>query len=124
MSLDSTLGAGVIGCLCATGLFGITSLQTFMYFNHCGPDSRVLKSSVAILFSLDTLHIITVAYTIYWYAVTNFGNLFALETIPWSFNAGMIITTTSDTIVRGLFTWRIWILSRKKRPLCVALRAC
>ncbi|KAI9574191.1 hypothetical protein HD554DRAFT_2045181 [Boletus coccyginus] len=40
----------------STGLYGITCMQTFFYYVHYPKDSLHMKSFVAALWALDTIH--------------------------------------------------------------------
>ncbi|KAG6861234.1 hypothetical protein C0995_002355 [Termitomyces sp. Mi166 len=51
--------------------------------------------------------------------VSNFGNLIALATPPWSLLAQIYVTVISDAIVRCIFGRRVW-LSTKSVSLLVA----
>ncbi|KAI0706348.1 hypothetical protein C8Q76DRAFT_786972 [Earliella scabrosa] len=121
MAVDQTLGAGFVGSLVASCLYGVTCLQTFIYFQQYASDHIRLKLIVSILLALDTAHIVIVGHTMYWYVITNFTNPSIVQEIPWSLCAGILIKTTSDSIVRSFFTYRVWILSKHNRPLCVPL---
>ncbi|EJF56530.1 hypothetical protein DICSQDRAFT_163870, partial [Dichomitus squalens LYAD-421 SS1] len=81
---DNTLGAGFVGCLFTATLYGVTCVQSFMFFQSSSQERKLLKYSVSCLFVLDTLHYILVAHTLYWYMVTNFTDPTVIERIPWS----------------------------------------
>ncbi|OCH90034.1 hypothetical protein OBBRIDRAFT_835316 [Obba rivulosa] len=95
-SLDSTLGAGLIGLVIAAALYGITNVQMYMYFKRYNEDSLFLKVMFAFLWILDTLHQILITQSIYTYAVTRFGNAAALEVPTWSFLVNVVVTGVSD----------------------------
>ncbi|KAI0788218.1 hypothetical protein C8Q74DRAFT_1446702 [Fomes fomentarius] len=63
----------------------------------------------------------SIAHTMYWYMVTNFTDSSALNGIPWSLATLILLTITSDTVVRSFFTYRVWILSGRNRTLCAIL---
>ena len=80
--------------------YGITNLQTFLYFRTFPDDKWWNKIGVFWLWYadpsrlhhilmvyprfLDTIHIILCVYMVYYYVVTEFGNPFALLTLNWS----------------------------------------
>ncbi|KAF8962346.1 hypothetical protein BDZ97DRAFT_1733137, partial [Flammula alnicola] len=109
-ALDSTLGAAFLGTLAAAIFYGLTSVQTFIYFQNCAGDGRFLKSWVFTLWILDTVHMAFTAHGVYFYLVTNFGNFEALAAPTWSILAGVYLTNISDIIVRSIFAKRISIL--------------
>ncbi|KAM5539780.1 hypothetical protein V8D89_006593 [Ganoderma adspersum] len=112
---DSTLGAGFIGCLFTAIMYGITCIQSFTFFQNSSKDRKVVQYAVACLLVLDTLHFIFVAATLYWYTVTHFAYPNVIQRIPWSIFGILLITPTSDGVVRCFFTYRIWILSHNNR---------
>ncbi|KAI0701745.1 hypothetical protein C8Q76DRAFT_756777 [Earliella scabrosa] len=118
-TLDNTLGAAFVGNIFAATLYGLTTLQTYTYYNRSGKDSRLLKSLVAILWILDTLHIVLISHTVYTYSVTHFGNQAELQKPTWSVVAHIVVTGVSDGIIRGIFCYRILILSNQNRILFI-----
>ncbi|CAA7266643.1 unnamed protein product [Cyclocybe aegerita] len=109
--LDETLGASFLGMLAAAILYGVTSVQTFLYFNDVGNrrDSCVLKATVAFLWILDTIHMAFTTHGLYFYLVTNFGKFEVLLYPTWSMLAGVYVTALSDLTVRAFFAKRVYI---------------
>ncbi|KAJ7929541.1 hypothetical protein B0H13DRAFT_1963955, partial [Mycena leptocephala] len=65
-------------------LFGVTCLQVYLYFTkHCSGDPVFLKTFVALLMALDTLHLALVSHSFYSTTVTNFGDYVGLGQAPW-----------------------------------------
>ncbi|KAI0746744.1 hypothetical protein C8Q80DRAFT_793006 [Daedaleopsis nitida] len=118
-TLDNTLGAAYVGNIFAATLYGLTTLQTYTYYNRSSKDSGLLKSLVAMLWILDTLHVVLICHTVYTYAVTHFGSLAALQKPTWSVVAQIVVTGVSDGIIRAVFCYRIYILSNQHRLLFV-----
>ncbi|KAF5319713.1 hypothetical protein D9619_008602 [Psilocybe cf. subviscida] len=118
--LNSTLGAALLGCLAAAIFYGVTSVQTLIYFQGELRDGWKFKSGIFALWVLDTTHMAFTAHAIYYYLIVNFGNLVALEAPIWHVTSGMqiniYITITSDLIVRGYFARRVSILCGRQRP--------
>ncbi|EMD32507.1 hypothetical protein CERSUDRAFT_99233 [Gelatoporia subvermispora B] len=112
-SLNSTLGAGLIGLVVAAIFFGITNVQMYMYYRRYSEDPLYLRVSFALLWILDTLHQILITQSIYTYAVTQFGNPAALGMPTWSFLVNVVVTGVSDASVRILFSLRLWRFSEK-----------
>ncbi|EIW55741.1 uncharacterized protein TRAVEDRAFT_50222 [Trametes versicolor FP-101664 SS1] len=113
LSLGNTIGAAFIGNILAACLYGLTTLQTYVYYGKSRKDSATMKSLVAFLWILDTVHLIMVTHTVYHYAITNFGDFLGVLKPTWSVLAQVIVTGVSDGIIRG-----IWILSDRNRVLC------
>jgi len=118
---DSTLGAGFIACLISTALYGVTCAQTFTFYQNYPHERRIVKWAVALLWTLDTGHVMLVAHAFYWFLVSHFLDPLIITQIPWSIWASGIFAPTSDAIVRCFFIYRIWILSKKKRWLAYPL---
>ncbi|KAL1944041.1 hypothetical protein VTO73DRAFT_3859 [Trametes versicolor] len=118
LSLGNTIGAVFIGNILAACLYGLTTLQTYVYYGKSRKDSATMKGLVAFLWILDTVHLIMVTHTVYHYAITNFGDFLGVLKPTWSVLAQVIVTGVSDGIIRGLFCYRIWILSDRNRVLC------
>ncbi|KAI0660103.1 hypothetical protein C8Q70DRAFT_1053340 [Cubamyces menziesii] len=121
MQLDTTLGATFLGFACTCILYGITSLQTWMYFNYNFKDDRTLRGSVFFLWILDTLHMLFLTLTMYRYVVTDFGNIPAIVKPTWSLVAMIVVVLISNLVVRAIFGMRILRLSggRWIIPACV-----
>jgi hypothetical protein len=94
---------------------GVTVVQCFIFYNSRRNDSAALKLLVALVLLMDTMHVVFVVHALYWYLVTNYGNLQSLESIPWSLTAVIMLSPTSDTLIRLFYTRRIWILSKRNK---------
>lgn len=119
--LGTSLGAGFLGNVSAAILYGITCVQTYLYFKRSQDDPFYLKASVSVLWVLDSLHLALITYSIYTYAVTNFGNPLILETPNRSVLAHVMVTGLSDVIVRGLYCQRVWRLSDRNKFVALAI---
>ncbi|KAI9068725.1 hypothetical protein FKP32DRAFT_1754257 [Trametes sanguinea] len=113
VSLDGTLGAAFLGHVVTTLLYGITSLQAFMYYRHNKTDGTKLKFSVFIIWILDSVHAGLITGAIYWYCITNFTNLFAVQRPIWPIPTMIIISNVSNSIVRCIFGYRLWKCERR-----------
>ncbi|KAK0477496.1 hypothetical protein EDD18DRAFT_1337885 [Armillaria luteobubalina] len=84
-SVDTTFGACYIGTIIAAILFGISNLQTVIYYKRYPNDWWVYRYSVAILWILDTLHVALSTHALYFYLITMFGDLIGgLESGLWT----------------------------------------
>lgn len=109
--LNSTLGAAFVGHFVTTIMFGITTMQTWIYFNKKHIDPGWLRSLVLFLWLLDAIHTALLTCAIYNDLIINFGNIIADVGIYWSIPALVIVTGVSNAIVRGVFAFRLWKLS-------------
>ncbi|KAF8889446.1 hypothetical protein CPB84DRAFT_1849393 [Gymnopilus junonius] len=116
--LDGTLGAAFLGCLAAAILYGVTSVQTFLYFQgHSSQDGLFFKIAIFGLWAVDTIHIAFTAHGMYYYLVTSFGMFEVLLAPTWSLLAGVYLTNISDIIVRCFFAMRVYLLCGRSRPI-------
>ncbi|KAM5537063.1 hypothetical protein V8D89_009209 [Ganoderma adspersum] len=121
VSIHNTLGAAFVGNIVAAALYGLTTLQTYTYYGRSGNDPRILKYLIGVLWIFDTLHVVLISHTVYIYAVTGFGQVLVLFDPTWSVLVAIILTGTSDGLVRAIFCYRIWILSGRNWFVCGAV---
>ncbi|KAF9033566.1 hypothetical protein BJ165DRAFT_753727 [Panaeolus papilionaceus] len=119
--LDGTLGAAFLGTLAAAILYGITSVQTFMYFHDYKEDGRTLKGMVLMLWILDTIHLGFTTHGLYHYLVTNFGNYGVLIGPTWTILSQVYITNISTITVRWFFARRVSVLCGRRYALGMIL---
>ncbi|KAF8158319.1 hypothetical protein B0H34DRAFT_797722 [Crassisporium funariophilum] len=110
-SLDTTYGAAFIGLIASAVLYGVTLLQTFLYFKQYPNDSWLIKLIVFVLWILDTAHLFLCTIAIYTYLVTNFSNEAALHKSTWSMNLQTDCNGLIGLIVECFFARRVWIMS-------------
>ncbi|KAL4251924.1 hypothetical protein ABKN59_002619 [Abortiporus biennis] len=121
IALDNTVGAVFIGMVVTATLYGITCVQLYMYYMHTGKRDRpAFRTFVAFLWVLDGAQLAFVAHLVYYFVVTNYFNPLALASAPWTGAAFSISSTISDVLVRCVFVYRVWKLSRSK-PLAFGL---
>ncbi|EMD31415.1 hypothetical protein CERSUDRAFT_119794 [Gelatoporia subvermispora B] len=114
LHFDNTLGAVFLGHFAVAVLFGITSLQTWQFFRNQSQDSQdtaMLKALVLLLWVLDCVHSALVTAAVYFYVVTNFGNIVVISKPHWTFSIVPVLTTIMTLIIRGIFAYRLWRLS-------------
>ncbi|KAI8976296.1 hypothetical protein BD414DRAFT_524569 [Trametes punicea] len=110
--LDDTLGAAFLGHFVTSILYGITTLQAFIYYRHNQTDGLMLRRSrCGLRRILDGLHAGLITGAIYWYCITNFTNLQAVQRPIWPIPTMIIISNISNSIVRCIFGYRLWRLS-------------
>ncbi|KAF7416322.1 hypothetical protein PC9H_002587 [Pleurotus ostreatus] len=83
LRLDNTLGALFLGNIGAAIFYGITSVQTYIYFKNCSRDSLSLRNSIWFLWVLDTVHLAFITHALYLYCVSNFANPAFLQGSIW-----------------------------------------
>ncbi|KAI0266351.1 hypothetical protein BC834DRAFT_969395 [Gloeopeniophorella convolvens] len=118
---DNTLGALLIGGLASGVLFGITCMQTYIYYER-NNDKWTLRAFVAALWAMDAFDFAITCHIVYFYVIKNFANPFALLGKPvWSLAVHVVITSVADFSVRIMFARRIWRLSNKNTILTAGI---
>ncbi|KAH9051560.1 hypothetical protein EDB83DRAFT_2521956 [Lactarius deliciosus] len=113
VDIRNTYGCSFIGMVISSMLFGITILQTWIYYWQYGNrDPKTLKLFIAVIFMMDTLHTILCVYSIYWYLVLNFGNVEVLGYNMWAMNFQILVSALVDCMVRLYYARRVYIVSR------------
>ncbi|KAI0651019.1 hypothetical protein C8Q79DRAFT_931003 [Trametes meyenii] len=108
--LNPTYGALFVGVLLSAVLFGVTMLQTFVYFQQYASDRAWRKLSVCWLWFLDALHLSLSAHFVYHYLVTDYDRPDALSQIVWSFKLRIVVDALVVASVHTLYTSRLWTL--------------
>ncbi|KAF5378576.1 hypothetical protein D9615_007127 [Tricholomella constricta] len=114
IALDDTFGASFIGVLFTAMLYGITTLQTYIFYNNYSKDKFSNKLLVAVIWILDTAHMIFVSMSMYHYLITNFANLPALAFGHWSLFVSVVMNIIIAFLVHVFFTVRIFHLSSRR----------
>ncbi|KAF7356526.1 hypothetical protein MVEN_00986200 [Mycena venus] len=115
VDLNPTMGADFVGAILSSIFYGITTLQTIIYFGTYDKDRLFLKSMVAALWILDSASLALYSAGVYKYLVIDFGDLFAIQEIDWSIAASQsepMVTGTISLIVHLFLAFRIRNLHR------------
>lgn len=116
IELGNTFGAGFIGAMITGVLYGLTTLQTYLYFVYYPNDGIRTRIMVATIWILDTVHFSLVCTCMYYYLVSNYANPSALTSGHWSLFLSLALNVTIAVIVQSFFTIQIFTLcSRKTR---------
>ncbi|PPQ99279.1 hypothetical protein CVT24_009279 [Panaeolus cyanescens] len=121
--LNSTLGAAFLGSLAAAVLYGVTSVQIFLYFQRPQEDGKwfrllcgqslaictVSEAGICLLRILDTVHMALTAHGLYVYLITNFGNYDVLLSPTWAVLAQVYPTNISDIIKGVSVAFSVWV---------------
>ncbi|KAI0308867.1 hypothetical protein OF83DRAFT_1180276 [Amylostereum chailletii] len=114
--LDNILGVAYIGIMLSTVVYGITCLQVYLYYTeHSENDGRFLKTFVAVLMAMDTIHVALSSSSYYHYTVTNFGDYIVLAKTTWSLGAQGTVGIFLSLLVQWFFAYRIYLLSGRRR---------
>ncbi|KAF7356484.1 hypothetical protein MVEN_00981500 [Mycena venus] len=117
--LDNTLGALYIGVAASSVVFGINCMQSFLYFaEHSKRDGRFFKAFVLVLWILELLTVVLINHGVYFYSISNFGDLNVLaEPTIWSIVVEIGLSTFVAFMVQSFFAYRVYILGGGKKLL-------
>ncbi|PIL24609.1 hypothetical protein GSI_12493 [Ganoderma sinense ZZ0214-1] len=116
MSLVPTFGAVLIGDMISAGLYGLTTLQVYLYFQNCwNTDPPRLKAFIFYVWILETVHVLLIGAFIFRSLITEFGNAEALNVTRVSDDVTTAITGLIIFSVHLFYTRRLWILSEGSR---------
>ncbi|KAK7460493.1 hypothetical protein VKT23_009211 [Stygiomarasmius scandens] len=111
-AFDNTLGAVVLGGLFTMALWGITCLQTYDFYMEKSRDKKPFKLLIFALWIMDTIDAAMICHTVYFYGVSNYVNPRVIAGPTWSFWVHAGVTILANSIIRGLFTVRIYRMSQ------------
>ncbi|KAF7299844.1 hypothetical protein HMN09_00991400 [Mycena chlorophos] len=113
-NLNSTLGALLVGTSASSLLYGVSTMQAYIYYQHFPGDHWALKSFVAFIWITEGVHFGCMMNTLYSVLVVDDTTLLEKPLgdlgEPRSTNALIFITITLAVSVHIFFTRRIWKL--------------
>ncbi|EJD00216.1 uncharacterized protein FOMMEDRAFT_22670 [Fomitiporia mediterranea MF3/22] len=112
----------LLGYLFNWGLYGILTMQVYVYYLAFPNDKLWFKCVVYGLYIMDTLQSILVAHDAFNGYAKGFGDLTALGSIQMEWLATPILTGLASFTVQLCYTYRIYVLSRSK-ILCGVISA-
>ncbi|EGN92048.1 hypothetical protein SERLA73DRAFT_164252 [Serpula lacrymans var. lacrymans S7.3] len=110
-----------LGTMFAMTLYGITCMQTFLYYQNYSEDRWILKLTVAIIWFysyyiprvLETAHVGLAVGAMDYYLIVNFSEVGIMLTVHWTISVSYTIGFFITLIVNLYYSWRIWILSKQ-----------
>jgi len=111
---NNTLGALEIGTLISSVLFGVLTMQVYVYYKNFPEDKPSLKFLVAIVWLLELGHTICTCMELYQGTITYYGNpLRYLLNAPTSLIVGFLLAIFTACLVQVFFAQRIRVVSGK-----------
>ncbi|KAH7920160.1 hypothetical protein BV22DRAFT_820024 [Leucogyrophana mollusca] len=101
-------GPMYMAMLLCVGLWGVSCMQTFLYFLRYPNDEISLKFLVFSVWLLDTTHQVLVVKGVYTYLVSQFGNYQGLIDIVPEIIWAPLFTTIVGLLTQAFFVYRIW----------------
>ncbi|KAJ7055003.1 hypothetical protein C8F01DRAFT_1160651 [Mycena amicta] len=112
---NPTLGALLIGTLCGAILYGVTTMQAYIYFTRFPDDHWMIKSTVCFIWMAESAHVGAVSHTLYTLLVLDYGHPERLlERPPRSIIGYIFLTVSIAVCVQIFFAYRIYILSKSR----------
>ncbi|TDL23127.1 hypothetical protein BD410DRAFT_169145 [Rickenella mellea] len=121
LRFDSTLGAAFCGFAGSSILYGVLCAQVYAYFQRYVLDRPFYKFLVLLIWTLETFHQALVAYTVYYYSITNFTRPTALLFPVWTLLIQVTVGALISVIVKGIFAMRVWRFSNHNIPLTILI---
>ncbi|KAJ6567210.1 hypothetical protein DFH09DRAFT_454632 [Mycena vulgaris] len=117
-SIDNTMGSALLGVIGAAGLYGVSCVQTWCYFNrYSSTDVWYIKALVGLVFVFDSIHQALISHTVYWYVIKNYSHPEALANLVWSILLEVLFNGLIGLIVQSFLTMRVWRLSNRNIAL-------
>jgi len=110
VDIGATFGALFIGAMIALVTYGITMLQSYFYYMSFPKDDIPTKLLVGAIWLLDTLHVVFMCHSLYFYLITGFRNPLVLADGTWALFSSIAINVVISFIVQCFFTKRIFQL--------------
>lgn len=120
--INTTYGAILMGSLFAALLSGMVTAQSVVYRKLYPKDGRTIKSLVAVIWFLDTVHSAMV-WTAAWNYLINYlaRDDGEIDTIHWSIAMTIMFTAVTTFTVHVFLTRRIFLLSHKNYFVAVPI---
>ncbi|KAL7279402.1 hypothetical protein PYCCODRAFT_995372 [Trametes coccinea BRFM310] len=107
------IGGLLIEVFVACILYGITTLQSFMYFQKYPNDAASLKILVGTVWALESVHTAFCMQFLYAYLVEGFADYTYFLKINWGIGVTVITSAGIALCVQGYYVWRVWCVSSK-----------
>ncbi|KIM74319.1 hypothetical protein PILCRDRAFT_828312 [Piloderma croceum F 1598] len=119
-SLSESLGAAYLGVVLSSILFGITTLQVYIYYQHYPADKLKNRIVVPLLWIMDAFHLSMIINASYVYLVNqlplNSGIILRMQ-------LEIVATELIAVTVTSLYVLRIWAFARQPRRYIVCFLA-
>ncbi|EIM88946.1 uncharacterized protein STEHIDRAFT_154653 [Stereum hirsutum FP-91666 SS1] len=113
--INALVGPPLIGGFLGWGLFGISLVQTYLYFVTFPRDGRIVKTYVSGMFLLELFHTMVITVGVWDLAVSGWGRPTHLVFGGWTFSAVPITSGITATFAQAFFAWRILVLSQAQK---------
>lgn len=112
-TVDNTWGAAFVGLLLAAILYGITCVQTYIYFSKYIQDSWEYKLLAGLAFALDTTSLIMMASAMYGYLITDITNPLGRLFVRRAFDIEPTLMGLLAFITHLYLGRRVWLVCKR-----------
>ncbi|KAJ7347615.1 hypothetical protein DFH08DRAFT_868337 [Mycena albidolilacea] len=113
--LDSSNGALLIGVLVSTFFQGVLSVQAYIYYENFPEDPLSLKALVGFVWTLDFVHLVLISHAMYYYLVTNWGNVVVLGLTTIELDLHLVFLSVATITCQAYFLHRVWRFSNRNK---------
>ncbi|KAG7097847.1 hypothetical protein E1B28_005162 [Marasmius oreades] len=111
----NSAGPFLMGFLLNYGLFGMLTVQVYIYYNAFPNDRILVKAIVYGVYLVDTLQLFMITYEAFQSFVFGFGNPGSFEAINLLWFDCCIIDGLIASVVQLFYAYRLFLLSESKR---------
>lgn len=111
-NVQHSVAGAFFGFTIGAVLFGITILQTYLYFTTYPNDSKWQKATISTVCLLDALHLAFSIDMMYAFVVERFGDVRSGSQALWSLKALGTTQVFFIVFVQCLYLYQIWKLSQ------------
>ncbi|KAH8814443.1 hypothetical protein DL96DRAFT_413035 [Flagelloscypha sp. PMI_526] len=111
-SPDLVFGPFMIGFNAASILFGVLTVQYYLYHVSFPKDSSWIKCLALLVWLFELGHQISISHSAYVIMISNYGSLRALFQCPKSIQSLSIFACSVSFTVRGFYIYRLWRFRR------------
>ncbi|KAH8824168.1 hypothetical protein DL96DRAFT_1613278 [Flagelloscypha sp. PMI_526] len=111
LNVDAVFGSLMVGYTAASMLFGVLTVQYYLYYVSFPSDGKWTKSLALIVWLLEFGHQISISHIAYVVMVSNYGDPRILLSCPGSIHTLALFACVVSFIVRGFYIYRLWKFS-------------
>ncbi|KAI0706749.1 hypothetical protein C8T65DRAFT_651869 [Cerioporus squamosus] len=108
---EEVMGGLFVSVFMACILYGMTSLQSFIYFQKYPNDTRVLRFLVIAVWILESVHTAFCMGFMYAYLIAGFANFAGFIAVHWTVGVAIASSVAVALCVQGYYTWRVFVVS-------------
>ncbi|KAI0723614.1 hypothetical protein C8Q76DRAFT_400692 [Earliella scabrosa] len=118
---EDFFGGLLVEIFLACILYGMTVLQTFIYFQRYRNDLPLVKTLVAFICVLETAHTAFCIQFIYEYLIRHFADFQFMAGINWGVGVTVLTEVVLAVFVQAFYVRRVWIMSDKSIWLALSI---